>query len=164
MIISVDPSYSKPMAIAWLDNKINYKLILDPIDYNIKTRDLHKMCLKVFDFLTTLLDTATEKIVLIEGQWLGKNPAVFAGLTEVRCLLTGMLLCKYSNAIKIINVYPHAWQGEILNVYKKKSAEIKKLSIKTAKELTNSDIKLDDIADAVCILQYGIKHFSTKTK
>lgn len=160
MLISIDPSYNKPIGIAWLDSgEIKYASVLEKVDYNIKTRDLHKIALKVFDFLITLLDNSDTKTVLIESQWLGRNPKMFSELLTVRVLITGLLLGKYRDDIKVIDIMPITWQNKILNSYKLKSDAIKILSIKKAAELTKSN-PTEDESDAICMLKYGIENLN----
>jgi hypothetical protein len=149
MIIAIDPSYSKKIAVAWFDSGIKYKSLLKNKDYELENRDIHQICLKVFEFLCILIGD-TKSTVVIEGQWLGVNAKVFAGLIEIRCLITGMLLAKYGDQVRVITLAPPTWQ-----VMLKGTGKVKEKSIKIASDLVKAT-PTEDESDAICMLQFGI--------
>lgn len=149
MLIAIDPSYSKKIAVAWFDGGIKYKSLLENKDYKLENRDVHVICLKVFDFLCNLIGE-TKSTVVIEGQWLGVNAKVFAGLVEVRCLLTGMLLSKYRDQVRVMTLAPPTWQ-----VMLRGQGKVKEKSIKIASDLVKAE-PTEDESDAICMLQFGL--------
>lgn len=157
MIISIDPSYAKSIAIAWLDkNKVSYKSIeLDVADKDLETRDLHRIALKVFNHIVSL-NPEPNSIVSVEGQFFRFNPKMAMTLVEVRALIQGMILGRFPS-VKVITVSPRTWQAKILNASKMKSEQIKQLSIKYASDLVKKKVTEDE-ADSICILKYTEKY------
>jgi len=153
MIIAVDPSYTKNIGISWLDQKgIHFNsIVLDKADKDLDTRDLQHIAFKVFSFICGL-NPQMNSILAVEGQFFGVNKIMTMRLIEVRALLQGMVIAKYPS-MKVVTVNPISWQSKVLNAYKIKSEEIKKLSIKYASDLTGKKVTEDE-SDAICILKY----------
>jgi len=171
MIVAIDPSYDKPVGIAWLKNKtIGSTLIeLDKDDKKPETRSLYNIAKKIVKNIELEWGYVDDLLVAIEGQWFGVNPKMTMNLVELRGILEGILnervetfnsTNKEKKVIKlqIIVVNPHSWQSDILNVGKMKSEEIKKRSIKYASDLKKEKVNEDE-ADAICILKYAEKQW-----
>lgn len=157
MIVSIDPSYNKKIGIAWFDkNKIKFASVLEKSDYDIKTRNLNNIAKIVHDFIVELLPKTGKNLVVIEDQWLGRNPETYSKLLAVRYLITGMLYITRPD-VPVISVNPRTWQAKTLKLSKVKSEVIKKASINYASLLTKAN-PTEDEADAISILDYAINY------
>jgi len=161
MYIAIDPSYKKPIGIAWSydGSEILFSSIeLDKRDTETDTRDFFRIAKAVLKFIKEEIKlTNDEKNVLaIESQFFGKNAAMTIGLVSVRRLVQGAIMAKYPK-VKQLSVDPRSWQAKVLHVSKMPSVEIKKVSIKNAEALTKKK-PTEDEADAINILEYIVMY------
>lgn len=159
MLIAIDPSYDKPIGIAWVKNKKLYydSIPLDKEDKKPATRDLNRIAKKIFKFIKDL-NPEQHSTLVIEGQFFGRNVGMTMKLIELRAMIQGMALAMFPD-IEIRTINPRSWQSGILHAEHLKSDEIKKLSIKYASKLVNKEITEDE-SDAICILKYAEQNWN----
>lgn len=157
MYIAIDPSYSKPIGIAWsYDGSDIYfnSISIDKEDLKPDTRDFFRIAKKVLKFIKEEIKLTNDEnnTVAIESQFFGKNAAMAIGLISVRRLVQGAVMVRYPK-VKQVSVDPRSWQAKVLHVSRMASKDIKPISIKNAEALTKKK-PTEDEADAINILEY----------
>lgn len=165
MKIAIDPAYDKDIAIAWTeDDSIKWDMVKIPKEHtNIKTRSLEQISLLTVKALESKFGkklNLKDTLIVIEGQWFGRNVQVYGQLVTIRSMIHGILIARYPKLrIEIVN--PITWQSKILDKKKDDKDTTKIRSINKAFELTNQTLT-DDESDAVCMCKYAINYINNE--
>ena len=146
-ILSIDPASIKngTPAYAYFNNG---KLIEYAELKKEKSETLTIFSRKIFKILSRI----SPNLVLIEGQYLGKNAQSLIKVVEGRMLWEASA---YMQAIKIIQIMPAVWQSRRLGNIRMGRKRLKELSILRAKSEFKINEKVsDNVADAINIGAY----------